>query len=138
MYMYSTKTNNMKIHTKEEIKKFESEMKAKAEKSAEFYSYNKSIEDVRIFKQGFIKGYNELLELISSPKQNIEAEIKIKEQLAGQVREIVLSEYKKGNVVCSTFEGLATMPLSEIVKQPTGRPALRPEQRRSNGSHIHS
>lgn len=34
------------------------------------------------------------------------------------IREIVLEEYKKGNIIVSTFEGLKVAPLAEIIKQP--------------------
>ena len=34
------------------------------------------------------------------------------------IKGIILSEYKKGNIVVSTFEGLKVMPLDEFVKQP--------------------
>ena len=34
------------------------------------------------------------------------------------IKDIILSEYKKGNIVVSTFEGLKVMPLDEFVKQP--------------------
>ena len=34
------------------------------------------------------------------------------------IKEIVLSEYKKGNIVVSTFDGLKYMPIEEIIKQP--------------------
>ena len=36
---------------------------------------------------------------------------------AEDIKEIVLAEYKKGNIVISTFEGLKTAPLMEIAKQ---------------------
>ncbi|MEK6878524.1 MAG: hypothetical protein AABY22_02900, partial [Nanoarchaeota archaeon] len=34
------------------------------------------------------------------------------------MKEFILSEYKKGNIVASTFEGLQVAPLKEIIKQP--------------------
>lgn len=34
------------------------------------------------------------------------------------IKEMVLAEYKKGNIVVSTFEGLQVAPLKEIIKQP--------------------
>ena len=34
------------------------------------------------------------------------------------IKGIILSEYKKGNIVVSTFEGLQVMPLNEFIKQP--------------------
>jgi len=34
------------------------------------------------------------------------------------IKEKILAEYKKGNIVVSTFEGLMTMPLKECIKQP--------------------
>lgn len=34
------------------------------------------------------------------------------------IKELVIEEYKNGNVVVSGFEGLQTMPLSEFIKQP--------------------
>jgi len=34
------------------------------------------------------------------------------------LKKLVLDEYKKGNIVVITFEGLATMPLKECLKQP--------------------
>ena len=34
------------------------------------------------------------------------------------IKELILSEYKKGNVVVATFEGLRVAPLKEIIKQP--------------------
>ncbi len=34
------------------------------------------------------------------------------------IKEIVMKEYQKGNIVVSTFEGLKSMPLKEFVKQP--------------------
>jgi hypothetical protein len=33
-------------------------------------------------------------------------------------KDIILAEYKKGNIVVSTFEGLQVAPLKEIIKQP--------------------
>lgn len=36
------------------------------------------------------------------------------------IKEIVMEEYKKGNIVVSTFDGLQFMPLKEFVKQPAG------------------
>jgi hypothetical protein len=35
------------------------------------------------------------------------------------IKEMILAEYKKGNIVVSTFEGLQVAPLKEIIKQPT-------------------
>lgn len=35
-----------------------------------------------------------------------------------QIKELILEESKKGNVIISSFEGLAKMKLSEIVDQP--------------------
>lgn len=35
-----------------------------------------------------------------------------------KVKEKVLSEYEKGNVVVSSIEGLQAMPLNEFIKQP--------------------
>jgi len=35
-----------------------------------------------------------------------------------ELRDIVLDEYKKGNIVVSTFEGLQMMSLDEFIKQP--------------------
>jgi hypothetical protein len=35
-----------------------------------------------------------------------------------QMKELILSEYKKGNIVISGIEGLQFMPLSEFIKQP--------------------
>ena len=34
------------------------------------------------------------------------------------IKEMILAEYKKGNIVVSTFEGLQVAPLKEIIKQP--------------------
>ena len=34
------------------------------------------------------------------------------------IKEMVLAEYKKGNIVVATFEGLQVAPLKEIIKQP--------------------
>jgi hypothetical protein len=34
------------------------------------------------------------------------------------IRDIVLEESKKGNVVYASFEGLITIPLDDIIKQP--------------------
>ncbi len=35
------------------------------------------------------------------------------------IKEMILAEYKKGNIVVSTFDGLQVAPLKEIIKQPT-------------------
>lgn len=35
-----------------------------------------------------------------------------------EVKNKILDEYKKGNIVVSGFEGLQSMPLSEFIKQP--------------------
>lgn len=35
-----------------------------------------------------------------------------------KIKEVVLAEYKNGNIVVSTFEGLKVAPLKEIIKQP--------------------
>ena len=35
------------------------------------------------------------------------------------IKDKILEEYKKGNIVVAGFEGLQTMPLEEIIKQPT-------------------
>jgi hypothetical protein len=35
-----------------------------------------------------------------------------------EIKDIVLSEYKKGNVVIADFDGLKSMPLKEFIKQP--------------------
>jgi hypothetical protein len=34
------------------------------------------------------------------------------------IKEIVLAEYKKGNIVISNHEGIQAAPLKEIIKQP--------------------
>jgi len=34
------------------------------------------------------------------------------------IKEMILAEYKKGNIVVSTFDGLQVAPLKEIIKQP--------------------
>lgn len=34
------------------------------------------------------------------------------------IKEMILAEYKKGNIVVSTFEGLQVASLKEIIKQP--------------------
>ena len=34
------------------------------------------------------------------------------------IKEMILAEYQKGNIVVSTFEGLQVAPLKEIIKQP--------------------
>ena len=36
-----------------------------------------------------------------------------------KIRKKILDEYKKGNIVIYDFEGLKTIPLNEIIKQPT-------------------
>jgi hypothetical protein len=36
-----------------------------------------------------------------------------------KIKELILEEYKKGNVVVMTFEGPATLPLDDIISQPT-------------------
>lgn len=34
------------------------------------------------------------------------------------IRNLVLSEYTKGNIVVSSFDGISSMPLAEFLKQP--------------------
>ena len=34
------------------------------------------------------------------------------------IKEMILAEYKKGNIVVSTFDGVQVAPLKEIIKQP--------------------
>ena len=36
-----------------------------------------------------------------------------------KIRKKILDEHKKGNIVIYDFEGLKTIPLNEIIKQPT-------------------
>ena len=43
--------------------------------------------------------------------------MKTKQQ--GKLKDMILDEYKKGNIVVSTFDGLKVMPLKDIVVQPT-------------------
>jgi hypothetical protein len=35
-----------------------------------------------------------------------------------EIKDIILREYAKGNIVVATFEGIQAMPLKEFVKQP--------------------
>ena len=39
--------------------------------------------------------------------------------MSKKTKEIVLEEYKKGNIVISGIEGLQTMPLKKFIEQPT-------------------
>ena len=39
---------------------------------------------------------------------------------AENIKDLVLSEYKNGNIVTATFDGIQAMPLKEFVKQPAG------------------
>ena len=41
-----------------------------------------------------------------------------KQENKPSIKELVLEEYKKGNVVVSGIEGLQVAPLKEIIKQP--------------------
>lgn len=41
-----------------------------------------------------------------------------KSKLHDDIKEIVMKEYAKGNIVVTTCEGLQSMPLKEFVKQP--------------------
>jgi hypothetical protein len=34
------------------------------------------------------------------------------------IKELILEEYKKGNIVVAGFEGLQVMPIAEFIKQP--------------------
>ena len=36
-----------------------------------------------------------------------------------EIKDKILEEYKKGNIVVSDFDGLRVMPIKEFVKQPT-------------------
>ncbi|MFA5154252.1 MAG: hypothetical protein WC554_17005 [Clostridia bacterium] len=42
----------------------------------------------------------------------------MKNNKKAQMKEMILSEYKKGNIVVSSFEGLQVIELSEFIKQP--------------------
>lgn len=35
-----------------------------------------------------------------------------------EIKNKILEEYKKGNIVVATFEGLQGMPINEFIKQP--------------------
>jgi len=35
-----------------------------------------------------------------------------------EIKDKILEEYKKGNIVVATFEGLKVMPIKEFIKQP--------------------
>ena len=35
-----------------------------------------------------------------------------------EIKEIILKEYKKGNIVVYTVDGLQAMPIKEFIKQP--------------------
>src|SRR6478672_8332194 len=35
-----------------------------------------------------------------------------------KLRDFILEEYKSGKIVVATFEGLASMPIAEFIKQP--------------------
>jgi len=41
-----------------------------------------------------------------------------KRKINESIKDIVLSEYKKGNIVINTHEGLMTTKLTEIIEQP--------------------
>ncbi len=54
------------------------------------------------------QAHDKIMELFSTPNnEGIE-----------DIRKIVLGEYKKGNIVISTFGGLKSSELKEIIKQP--------------------
>ena len=36
-----------------------------------------------------------------------------------EIKNKILKEYKKGNIVVSTFDGIVTAPLKDIINQPT-------------------
>jgi len=36
-----------------------------------------------------------------------------------ELKDKILEEYKKGNIVVSTVEGISVAPLKEVIKQPT-------------------
>ncbi len=36
-----------------------------------------------------------------------------------EIKDIILKEYKKGNIVISGVDGLQVMPIKEFIKQPT-------------------
>jgi len=38
---------------------------------------------------------------------------------AEELKDKILSEYKKGNIVVSTFDGIKTAPLKDVINQPT-------------------
>lgn len=40
------------------------------------------------------------------------------ENLKQNIKDIILEEYKKGNIVTNSIEGLQAMPLEEFIKQP--------------------
>ena len=50
------------------------------------------------------------------PQQKTEQDI---EKSAENIKDLVLEEYKKGNIVVAGIEGIQAMPLKEFVKQPT-------------------
>ncbi len=49
---------------------------------------------------------------------NILQEDHKKEEIAEKIKEIVLEEHKKGNIVVATFDGLQYMKLADFVEQP--------------------
>jgi len=54
----------------------------------------------------------------SSLKKELQEQKPQKTAEEKELRDIVLDEYKKGNIVVSTFEGLQMMSLDEFIKQP--------------------
>lgn len=40
-------------------------------------------------------------------------------KVSNEFKESILTEYKNGNIVFATFDGLRTVSLSEFIKQPT-------------------
>jgi len=40
-------------------------------------------------------------------------------EIMGEIKDKILEEYKKGNIVVASFDGLQVTPLDEFIKQPT-------------------
>ena len=63
------------------------------------------------------QGYSSLCALIKQEEDKLVLE---KDNAAPQedIKETILKEYAKGNIVVATFEGIQAMPLKEFIKQP--------------------
>ena len=97
-----------KIYTMETLKKIIEKQDALIEllSAPQYYEIVEAVKRKR----------DELTSLRSQAEQEEKKSVPTKDQ--AELRDFVLSEQRKGNIVIATIEGLMTAPLKEIVEQP--------------------